>query len=89
MKPSSSPTTVKMKSVCCSGTYAFFVSVPLNKPEPRRPPVTIADLRLLEVVLGLRLVAGGFSGRLVEEARDAVDLVGVERAGRRSPRRPR
>ena len=34
MKPSSSPTAVKMKSVCCSGTMSRRVWVPLNRPWP-------------------------------------------------------
>ena len=40
--PSSSPTTVKMKSVCCSGTYAPFVCEPPNSPWPVSPPLPIA-----------------------------------------------
>ena len=33
-KPSSSPATVKMKSVCCSGTNLPLVCVPWNRPVP-------------------------------------------------------
>ena len=33
--PSSSPATVKMKSVCCSGTKRPAVCVPSNRPSPR------------------------------------------------------
>src|SRR5581483_10343459 len=43
-KPNSSPTTVKMKSVCCSGTNDRLVWVPLNRPFPNRPPEPIAAL---------------------------------------------
>ena len=41
-KPSSSPATVKMKSVCCSGTNRPLVWVPWNSPVPNRPPEPIA-----------------------------------------------
>ena len=44
MKPSSSPTAVKMKSVCCSGTMSSRVWVPLNRPVPVRPPEPMAIL---------------------------------------------
>ena len=42
MKPSSSPATVKMKSVCCSGMNLPLVCVPWNSPEPLNPPDPIA-----------------------------------------------
>ena len=37
-KPSSSPATVKMKSVCCSGTKWPPVCPPWNSPRPNMPP---------------------------------------------------
>ncbi len=43
-KPSSSPATVKTKSVCCSGTNCPVVCVPWNRPLPVRPPEPIAIL---------------------------------------------
>ena len=42
MKPSSSPTVQKMKSVSCSGTYFSFVCVPLRNPLPFSPPEPMA-----------------------------------------------
>ena len=47
--PSSSPATVKMKSVCCSGTNLPLVCVPWNSPEPLSPPGADRDARLLEL----------------------------------------
>ena len=46
-KPNSSPATVKIKSVCCSGTNQPFVCGPLNKPLPIIPPepIVILDCR--------------------------------------------
>ena len=41
-KPSCSPTAVKMKSVCCSGTLASLVWGPSNNPWPSAPPLPIA-----------------------------------------------
>src|SRR5919202_1138925 len=41
-KPSSSPTAVKIKSVCCSGTKERFVCVPRNTPLPVSPPAAMA-----------------------------------------------
>ena len=41
-KPSSSPTAVKMKSVCCSGTNPSRVCVPSNRPLPFTLPDAIA-----------------------------------------------
>ena len=43
-KPSSSPATAKMKSVCCSGTKLPATSWPWNRPWPSRPPEPIAIL---------------------------------------------
>ena len=43
-KPNSSPNALKIKSVCCSGINCKFVSLPFNKPVPRRPPEPIAIL---------------------------------------------
>ena len=40
--PSSSPATVKMKSVCCSGTNWPWVCAPWNSPCPSTPPEPIA-----------------------------------------------
>ena len=40
--PSSSPATVKMKSVCCSGMKFPRVCVPSNSPLPNTPPEPIA-----------------------------------------------
>ena len=40
--PSSSPATVKMKSVCCSGTNPDRVCEPSNSPCPKSPPLPIA-----------------------------------------------
>ena len=40
--PSSSPTTAKMKSVCCSGRNASRFCVPCVYPLPVRPPEPIA-----------------------------------------------
>ncbi len=41
-RPSSSPATVKMKSVCCSGTNPDWVCDPPNRPCPNRPPLPMA-----------------------------------------------
>ena len=41
-KPSSSPSAVKMKSVCCSGTNPRRVCVPSNKPLPDAAPEAMA-----------------------------------------------
>ena len=41
-RPSSSPATVKMKSVCCSGTKPARVCDPWNSPCPNRPPLPTA-----------------------------------------------
>ena len=43
-KPSSSPATVKMKSVCTEGTKLPPVNVPWNRPWPNRPPEPTAIL---------------------------------------------
>ena len=40
--PSSSPATVKTKSVCCSGTNPARVWEPSKSPWPSRPPLPIA-----------------------------------------------
>ena len=40
--PSSSPATVKTKSVCCSGTKPDWVCEPWNSPWPNKPPLPIA-----------------------------------------------
>ena len=42
MKPSSSPTTAKMKSVCCSGRNASRFCGPCVIPVPNQPPDPIA-----------------------------------------------
>ena len=42
--PSCSPIAVKMKSVCCSGTYPRFVSTPCQEPLPHTPPEPMASL---------------------------------------------
>ena len=49
--PNSSPTTVKMKSVCCSGTKSRFVCVPPRKPAPNSPPAPDRELGLGAVVV--------------------------------------
>ncbi len=41
-KPSSSPATVKTKSVCCSGTNWPVVCEPWKRPAPVRPPEPMA-----------------------------------------------
>ena len=41
-KPSSSPTTAKMKSVCCAGRKASRFCVPCVNPLPNHPPDPIA-----------------------------------------------
>ena len=41
-KPNSSPATVKMKSVCCSGTNRPMVCPPRNSPLPNSSPEPIA-----------------------------------------------
>ena len=41
-RPSSSPATVKMKSVCCSGTKPARVCEPWKRPCPKRPPLPTA-----------------------------------------------
>ena len=41
-KPSSSPATAKMKSVCCSGTKLPATSWPWNRPWPNIRPEPIA-----------------------------------------------
>ena len=41
-RPSSSPATVKTKSVCCSGTKPERVCEPLKRPWPKRPPLPTA-----------------------------------------------
>jgi hypothetical protein len=43
-KPSSSPTAVKMKSVCCSGTNPSRVWVRSNRPLPSALPDAIAAI---------------------------------------------
>ena len=43
-KPSSSPATVKMKSVCTDGTKLLPVNVPWNSPWPNIPPDPTAIL---------------------------------------------
>src|SRR5450755_2104252 len=45
-KPSSSPATVKMKSVCCSGTKPPLVWAPWPSPTPSSPPRRHGDLGL-------------------------------------------
>ena len=40
--PSSSPATVKTKSVCCSGTNPDWVCEPWKRPCPNKPPLPIA-----------------------------------------------
>src|SRR6266850_492452 len=45
MKPSSSPTTAKMKSVCCSGRNASRFCGPARNPLPNSPPEPIALVR--------------------------------------------
>ncbi len=42
--PSSSPTTLKMKSVCCSGRKSKAFCVPAVKPFPHRPPLPTATM---------------------------------------------
>ena len=42
MKPSSSPTTAKMKSVCCAGRNANRFCVPSVYPLPNHPPEPMA-----------------------------------------------
>ena len=44
IRPSSSPATVKTKSVCCSGTKRERVWEPSKRPCPNRPPLPIAIL---------------------------------------------
>jgi hypothetical protein len=41
-RPSSSPATVKTKSVCCSGTKPELVCEPSKSPWPKRPPLPTA-----------------------------------------------
>ena len=41
-RPSSSPATVKMKSVCCSGTKPERVWDPPKRPSPNSPPLPTA-----------------------------------------------
>ena len=41
-RPSSSPATVKMKSVCCSGTKPARVCEPSKSPWPKSPPLPTA-----------------------------------------------
>ena len=61
-KPSSSPTDGEDEVGVLLGHVRVLRLAALEQARRRRsPPVTIADLRLLEVVLGLRLVAGGSS----------------------------
>ena len=43
-KPNSSPTTLKMKSVCCSGRKSKRFCVPRVKPFPTMPPLPMATL---------------------------------------------
>src|SRR4029453_7662663 len=81
-KPSSSPSAVKMKSVCCSGTNPSRVCVPSNRPLPEVAPEARApfDWRRVAEPAVPRGGAGG-DGRLrrVEVVRLALEpLVLVE-----------
>ena len=38
MKPSSSPSTAKMKSLCCTRRKLSWVWLPLPRPRPHQPP---------------------------------------------------
>ena len=73
-KPSSSPTDVKMKSVCCSGTKPPWVCEPSPRPSPPNAAVRDRLLRLLLVVgVALRVRASR-----IDERREPVDLVLLE-----------
>ena len=76
-KPSSSPTAVKMKSVCCSGTNPRRVCVPSNRPLPLTLPEAMAALDWSE------LYAAGLDVGLLlaEEVGEPVALVVLEDVG--------
>ena len=88
-RPSSSPATVKMKSVCCSGTKPDAGLRAVEEPLAEQSAVADRDPCLLGVVAGSARVEVG-----VGEGQEAVDLVGLEqvsgegrhRGGRRRPR---
>ena len=69
-RPSSSPATVKTKSVCCSGTKPDRVCEPSNEPLAEQPAVADRDPGLLGVVAGAARVEVG-----VGEGQEPVDLV--------------
>src|ERR1039458_1472387 len=72
-KPSSSPATAKMKSVCCSGTKLPAISWPWKSPRPKKAARANGDLRLSSAVAGAARISGW-----VQERRQAADLVGLE-----------
>ena len=70
-KPSSSPATLKMKSVCWLGTKFAVTSEPWNRPLPNSPPEPIVILACAALYpLPLRV------GRRVQERGQPVQLVG-------------
>ena len=79
MKPSSSPTAVKMKSVCCSGTMSRRVWVPLNEARAGEPAGADGDLGLLQVVRGAPL--GALLVLRLEERGEPALLVLLEHPG--------
>ena len=82
-RPSSSPATVKTKSVCCSGTKPGAGLRAVEEPLAEEAAVADRDPGLLDVVAGAARVEVG-----VGEGQEAVDLVLLEEAAAR-PRRPR
>ena len=80
-RPSSSPATVKTKSVCCSGTKPDAGLRAVEEALAEEPAVADRDPRLLDVVAGAARVEVG-----VGEGEEPVDLVVLQEA-RRRPRR--
>ena len=80
-RPSSSPATVKTKSVCCSGTKPGAGLRAVEEALPEQPAVADRDPGLLDVVAGAAGVEVG-----VDEGQEPVHLVGL-RASRRRRRR--
>ena len=74
-KPSCSPTAVKMKSVCCSGTLPSRVWLPLNRPSPSAPPAPIAVFDWSTLYFACASSGSSFVDVLGEERREPGRLV--------------
>ena len=81
-KPRSSPTAVKMKSVCCSGTKPFLVCTPSPKPAPSKPPDAIAALEAPRLNwVGVGAAAATFAVDWLVKPREPLELVALDLAG--------